>query len=89
VPPSGPNFNTLFGVAAVPGKAWAVGVALNGSVGEGAGGQVFVAIIEAGRLDFVTDSFGTQGATAYSALAWEFAPREKHHGSFGIIVLRF
>ncbi len=26
---SGPNFTTLFGVAAVPGKAWAVGDALN------------------------------------------------------------
>src|SRR5215472_11304454 len=29
VPNSGPNFNTLFGVAATPGKAWAVGVAVN------------------------------------------------------------
>jgi hypothetical protein len=26
VPDSGPNFNTLFGVAATPGRAWAVGV---------------------------------------------------------------
>ena len=29
VPDSGPNYNTLFGVAATPGRAWAVGVALN------------------------------------------------------------
>jgi hypothetical protein len=29
VPNSGPNFNTLFGVAATSQKAWAVGVALN------------------------------------------------------------
>lgn len=29
VPDAGPNFNTLFGVAARPGRAWAVGVALN------------------------------------------------------------
>jgi hypothetical protein len=29
VPDSGPNFNTLFGVAATPGRAWAVGVALD------------------------------------------------------------
>jgi hypothetical protein len=28
-PGTGPNFNTLFGVAAVPGKAWAVGVRLD------------------------------------------------------------
>jgi hypothetical protein len=31
VPDSGPNFNTLFGVAATPGRAWAVGVALDRS----------------------------------------------------------
>jgi len=29
VPDSGPNYNTLFGVAATKGKAWAVGVAQN------------------------------------------------------------
>jgi hypothetical protein len=29
-PNTGPNYNTLFGVAAVPGKAWAVGVSLDG-----------------------------------------------------------
>jgi hypothetical protein len=29
VPDTGPNFETLFGVAATPGRAWAVGVALN------------------------------------------------------------
>lgn len=28
-PNAGPNFNTLFGVAAVPGRAWAVGVRLD------------------------------------------------------------
>jgi hypothetical protein len=28
-PNTGPNYNTLFGVAAVPGKAWAVGVSLD------------------------------------------------------------
>lgn len=31
VPDSGPNFNTLFGVAAIAGRAWAVGVALDDS----------------------------------------------------------
>jgi len=31
VPDSGPNFNTPFGVAAVPGQAWAVGVSLDRS----------------------------------------------------------
>lgn len=31
VPDAGPNFNTLFGVAATSHKAWAVGVALNRS----------------------------------------------------------
>jgi len=31
VPHAGPNYNTLFGVAAAGGKAWAVGVALDGS----------------------------------------------------------
>src|SRR5215470_12013888 len=31
VPDSGPNFNTLFGVAATAGRAWAVGVALDDS----------------------------------------------------------
>jgi hypothetical protein len=29
VPDTGPDFDTLFGVAATPGRAWAVGVALN------------------------------------------------------------
>ncbi|HXA61046.1 MAG TPA: alkaline phosphatase family protein [Streptosporangiaceae bacterium] len=32
-PNSGPNFNTLFGVAAVPGRAWAVGVRLDKAYG--------------------------------------------------------
>lgn len=31
VPDSGPNYNTLFGLAATHGKAWAVGVSLNRS----------------------------------------------------------
>ena len=89
VPDSGPNYNTLFGVAATPGKAWAVGVALNSSY------QAH-SLIEAwdGSAWHIaaTPRLGTQRDTLYSAAAlsardvWAVGHQQSGNGTYGTLI---
>lgn len=89
VPDSGPNFNTLFGVAAVPGRAWAVGVALDGS-------YAAHSLVEAwdGRSwhSAVTPRLGGLRDTLYSAAAvsagdvWAVGDQQHQDGTFGTLI---
>lgn len=87
---SGPNFNTLFGVAAVPGRAWAVGVALNGayqahSIIEAWDGSSWK-LADAPKLDTERDILFA--ATAVSANdVWAVGDRQSEHtGRFGTLI---
>jgi hypothetical protein len=89
VPDSGPNYNTLFGVAAAPGRAWAVGVALNHSY------QAH-SVIEAwdGRAWHIaaTPALDTQRDTLYSAVAlsardvWAVGHQQDETGTYGTLI---
>jgi hypothetical protein len=89
VPNSGPNFNTLFGVAATHGKAWAVGVTLNASyharsLVEGWNGKAWH-IAAAPKL-------GTQGDMLFSAAAvspsdvWAVGQQQDKAGTFSTLI---
>ena len=91
-PSPGPNFSTLFGVAAVPGKAWAVGVALDAnfdahSVIEAWDGAAWH-LVPAPRLD-------TQRDTLFSATAvndhdvWAAGIQQDRFGEFGTLIEHF
>ena len=89
VPNSGPNFNTLFGVAATAGRAWAVGVALDDSyrarslIEAWDGGSWHVA---------ATPELGTQRDILYSAAAvsaadvWAVGEQQRGDGTFGTLI---
>ncbi len=89
VPDSGPNVNTLFGVAATPGKAWAVGMALNSSY------QAH-SLIEAwdGSAWHIaaTPKLDTQRDTLYSAVAlsardvWAVGHQQSQDGTYGTLI---
>jgi hypothetical protein len=89
VPHSGPNFNTLFGVAATRAKAWAVGVALNSSY------QAH-SLIEAwdGSAWHIaaTPNLDTQRDTLYSAVAlsagdvWAVGHQQSENGTYGTLI---
>jgi hypothetical protein len=89
---AGPNFNTLFGVAAVPGKAWAVGVALGAdflphSVIEAWDGTAWK-LVPAPKLDAQRDIL-------YSATAvndhdvWAAGIQQDWAGKFGTLIEHF
>jgi hypothetical protein len=86
---SGPNFTTLFGVAATPGKAWAVGVALDGhyqahSIVETWNGSVW--------KPAATPKPDTQRDTLYAVTAvsardvWAAGVRQNRDGRFGTLI---
>jgi hypothetical protein len=89
VPQSGPNFSTLFGVAATPGKAWAVGVALDSAyhahslidAWNGSAWQVAA-----------TPKLGTQRDTLYSAAAvsptdvWAVGSKQSWSGTYSTLI---
>jgi hypothetical protein len=89
---TGSNFSTLFGVAATPGKAWAVGVALD---------KDFAAhsVIEAwdGKAWHLapTPKLDTQRDILYSATAvndhdvWAVGVRQSEDGVFGTLIEHF
>ncbi|HEX4657680.1 MAG TPA: alkaline phosphatase family protein [Streptosporangiaceae bacterium] len=89
VPDAGPNYNTLFGVAATPGRAWAVGVAL---------GRSYQAhsLIEAwdGHAWHIaaTPRLDTQRDTLYSAVAlsardvWAVGHQQGEDGTYGTLI---
>ncbi|HYZ54820.1 MAG TPA: alkaline phosphatase family protein [Streptosporangiaceae bacterium] len=89
VPHSGPNYNTLFGIAATPGKAWAVGVALNSSY------QAH-SLIEAWNGSAwhiaATPKLDTQRDTLYSAVAlsardvWAVGHQQSENGTYGTLI---
>jgi hypothetical protein len=89
VPDSGPNFNTLFGVAATPGRAWAVGVSLDRSY------QAH-SLVEAwdGTAWHVaeTPKLGTLRDTLYSAAAvspgdvWAVGDQQSKSGTFSTLI---
>ncbi|MEZ0067069.1 hypothetical protein ABIA32_003082 [Streptacidiphilus sp. MAP12-20] len=92
VPDVGPNFNTLFGVAAVPGRAWAVGVATDSHyqthslVQAWDGAAWHPAALP--KLDSVHDTL--YSATAVSAQdVWAVGDRESADGTFGTLVEHF
>jgi hypothetical protein len=89
VPDSGPNYNTLFGVAATQGNAWAVGVALDSSY------QAH-SLIEAwdgsAWHTAVTPKLDTQRDTLYSAVAlsardvWAVGHQQGEDGTYGTLI---
>ncbi|MEY9874852.1 hypothetical protein ABH931_004352 [Streptacidiphilus sp. MAP12-33] len=85
----GPNFDTLFGVAAVPGHAWAVGVATDGhyrthSLVQSWDGRAWQPVTLP-TLGSVHDTL--YAATAVSAHdVWAVGDRENADGSFGTLV---
>jgi hypothetical protein len=91
-PDTGPNFNTLFGVAAVPGRAWAVGVALDRlyqahSLVEAWDGTAWH-VVATPALDTQRDYLTS--ATAVSANdVWAVGERQDHAGLFSTLVEHF
>jgi len=89
VPDAGPNFNTLFGVAATGRRAWAVGVALDASYHAHS-------LIEAwdGRAWHIvaTPHLGTERDILFSATAvsphdvWAAGIRQGRDGRFGTLI---
>jgi hypothetical protein len=89
-PNVGPNYNTLFGVAAVPGKAWAVGVSLDSGYNahslieawDGAGWH----IVETPKLDTSRDILSA--ATAVSSNdVWAVGERQdRRSGRFATLI---
>jgi hypothetical protein len=89
VPDAGPNFNTLFGVAATPGRAWAVGVALDKSYHARS-------LIEAwdGSAWHIaaTPKLNTERDTLYSAAAvsatdvWAVGDQQSQDGTYGTLI---
>lgn len=88
-PNTGPNYNTLFGVAAVPGRAWAVGVALDGNyqahslieAWDGSAWQLAAAPVLDSQRDYLTS------ATAVSANdVWAVGERQDRAGRFSTLV---
>jgi hypothetical protein len=91
-PNTGPNFNTLFGVAAVPGRAWAVGVALDRDyqahslieAWDGAAWHVVATPALDTQRDYLTS------ATAVSANdVWAVGERQDHAGLFSTLIEHF
>ncbi|MCW2948448.1 MAG: Phosphoesterase family protein [Actinoallomurus sp.] len=86
---AGPNFNTLFGVAAVPGKAWGVGVRLDSgfhshSLIEAWDGKAWH-LAATPTLDTTRDVLFS--ATAVSADdVWAVGERQSRSGRFGTLV---
>jgi hypothetical protein len=89
VPNSGPNFNTLFGVAATHGKAWAVGVRLNASYQarsliEGWNGKAWHIA--------ATPKLGSEGDMLFSAAAsspsdvWAVGQQQDKAGTFRTLI---
>ncbi|MCW2869735.1 alkaline phosphatase family protein [Actinacidiphila oryziradicis] len=88
-PNSGPNFNTLFGAAATPGRAWAVGVALDSqyqahSLVEAWNGSAWKIA--------ATPKLNTQRDILYSATAvsasdvWAVGEQQDRGGRFGTLI---
>jgi hypothetical protein len=92
VPNSGPNFNTLFGVAATPGRAWAVGVALDRkyfahSLIEAWNGSAWQ-IAKTPKLHSQRDIL--YAATAVSASdVWAVGIQQSQSGTFGTLIEHF
>jgi hypothetical protein len=89
VPDSGPNFNTLFGVAATPGRAWAVGVALDSSYQA----HSLVESWDGGAWHITaTPKLGTQRDILYSAAAvsasnmWAVGERQSENGMYATLI---
>jgi hypothetical protein len=91
-PSIGPNFNTLFGVAAVPGRAWAVGVALDRDyqahslieAWNGTAWHVVATPVLDTQRDYLTS------ATAVSADdVWAVGERQDRAGVFSTLVEHF
>src|SRR5215469_3852100 len=88
VPDSGPNFNTLFGVAATPGRAWAVGVALDSgyhahSLVEAWNGTAWH-IAATPRLDTKRDILYAATAVSPSDV-WAVGIQQSESGRFGTL----
>lgn len=89
VPDAGPNFNTLFGVAATPGKAWAVGVAVNRSyfphslIEAWTGGAWHIA--RSPRLHSLRDILFSAAAVSPGDV-WAVGERQDHAGTFRTLV---
>jgi len=89
VPDSGPNFNTLFGVAATPGRAWAVGVTLDRSYHsrsliEAWDGSAWH-IAAAPRLNTQRDILYAADAVSASDV-WAVGHQQSWDGTFGTLV---
>lgn len=88
-PNIGPNYNTLFGVAAVPGRAWAVGVSLDGdyhahSLIEAWDGNAWH-VVPTPKLDTGRDILSS--ATAVSANdVWAVGEQQDRTGRFATLV---
>lgn len=89
VPNSGPNFNTLFGVAARPGRAWAVGVSLDRayrahSLVEAWDGTAWH-IAATPTLGAERDSLSSVAAVSAHDV-WAVGERQGRNGVFGTVI---
>jgi hypothetical protein len=88
-PNSGPNYTTLFGVAALPGKAWAVGVGLDDryqahSIIEAWDGAAW-RLAATPRLDTQRDILFSASATTANDV-WAVGERQDSAGRFGALI---
>jgi len=92
VPDTGPNFNTLFGVAALPGRAWAVGVALDSDYNarslieawDGTRWHIAATPDVKGRRDMLFSASATSNTDV-----WAVGQRQDRAGRFHTLVQHF
>jgi Phosphoesterase family len=87
-PNPGPNFSTLFGIAAVPGRAWAVGVRLDAgyharSLIEAWNGTAW-RVVDTPRLNTRRDMLFSAAATG-PADVWAVGQRQSGDGTFATL----
>ncbi len=91
-PNPGPNYVTLFGVAAVPGRAWAVGSAMDGAFHTHALIEAWDGtawhVVPAPRLDDRRDILFSATATGPDDV-WAVGERQDFSGRFGTLVEHF
>src|SRR5262249_21395893 len=89
VPHVGPNYNTLFGVAATGGRAWAVGVALDGSYHAHAlidawDGNAW-SVVPTPKLHSKRDMLFSAAAVSTSDV-WAVGEQQGVNGAFGTLI---